>query len=51
MIFGIAARLAGLTGLYLQPVLNCFRIDKGATQRHCETVNEERKLKRGSMEP
>ena len=50
MIFGIAARLAGLTGLYPQPVLNCFRI-KWTTQIHREIVNEERKRKRGSVEP
>ena len=50
VIFDVAIRPACLIGLYSRPVLNCFRIDKGTTQVHCEIVDEERKRKRHSME-
>jgi len=48
LIFGVAVGLVGLTGLYLQPVLHRFKLDKGTAQRHREIVDEERKRQRGS---
>ena len=40
-----------MIGPYSQPILNCFRIDKGTIQVHCEIVDKECKHKRHSMEP
>jgi len=45
LMFGVAVGLVGLTGLYLQPLLNRFKIDRGTAQRHREIVEEERKRK------
>lgn len=46
LIFGVSVGLVGLTGLYLQPILNRFKLDRGTAQRHREIVEEERTRKR-----
>ena len=50
LIFGVTVGLAGLTGLYLQPILNRFKLDKETARRHREIVDEERKRQKGSKE-
>ena len=48
---GNPTRLPDWALLYSQPILNCFRIDKGTTQGHREIVDEKRKRRRRSMKP